>query len=234
MDQETILTNGDTLTAPEQLFPLVRHLSYRLTPILLKTPATPNQITTISLLLGLACAACFIQGGWITGIVGGLLLVASYTFDNCDGEVARIKNMSSEFGAKLDDMSDWMVDASFFVALGYGTAQVNGQQFWLWLGLAAAAGAFIDYIVDLIYEAKKIKDPDAISREEQASEPKQPEDALDWIIYIFHKLSRADFCIIVLGLALFNITWLLLPFAAIGAQAYWITDLFERARGYHT
>jgi len=234
MDQETILTNGDTLTAPEQLFPLVRHLSYRLTPILLKTPATPNQITTISLLLGLACAACFTQGGWITGIVGGLLLVASYTFDNCDGEVARIKKMSSEFGAKLDDMSDWMVDVSFFVALGYGTAQVNGQQFWLWLGLAAAAGAFIDYIVDLIYEAKKSEDPDAISREEQASEPKQPADALDWIIYIFHKISRADFCIIVLGLALFNVTWILLPFAAIGAQAYWITDLFERARGYHT
>lgn len=234
MDQETILKNGDTLIAPEQLFPLVRHLSYRLTPILLKTPATPNQITSISLLLGLACAACFTQGGWITGIIGGLLLVASYTFDNCDGEVARIKKMSSEFGAKLDDMSDWMVDASFFVALGYGTAQVNGQQFWLWLGLAAAAGAFIDYIVDLIYEAKKSEDPDAISREEQASEPKQPEDALDWIIYIFHKLSRADFCIIVLGLALFNVTWILLPFAAIGAQAYWITDLFERARGYHT
>ncbi len=234
MDQETILKNGDTLITPEQLFPLVRHLSYRLTPILLKTPATPNQITSISLLLGLACAACFTQGGWITGIVGGLLLVASYTFDNCDGEVARIKKMSSEFGAKLDDMSDWMVDASFFVALGYGTAQVNGQQFWLWLGLAAAAGAFIDYIVDLIYEAKKSENPDAISREEQASEPKQPEDALDWIIYIFHKLSRADFCIIVLGLALFNVTWILLPFAAIGAQAYWITDLFERARGYHT
>jgi len=26
----------------------------------------------------------------------------------------------------------------------------------------------------------------------------------------------------------------LLPFAAIGAQIYWVTDLFERARGYHT
>jgi phosphatidylglycerophosphate synthase len=65
-------------------------------------PITSNQITTISLLLGLACAACFAQGNWIAGIIGGLLLVTSYTFDNCDGEVARIKNMSSEFGAKLD------------------------------------------------------------------------------------------------------------------------------------
>ena len=228
------MTNTYTLTAPDQIFPLVRHLSYRLTPILLKTPATPNQITTFSLMLGLACAACFTKGSWIAGIFGGLLLVASYTFDNCDGEVARIKKLSSEFGAKLDDMSDWIIDASFFAALGYGTTQVNGQQFWFWLGLAAAAGAFIDYIVDLIYEAKKTKDPDAISREEQASEPNQPEDGLDWIIYIFHKLSRADFCIIVLVLALFNVTWILLPFAAVGAQVYWITDLFERARGYHT
>ncbi len=226
--------NTYTLTVPEQIFPLVRHLSYRLTPILLKTPITPNQITTISLLLGLICAACFTQGNWIAGVIGGLLLVASYTFDNCDGEIARLKNMSSEFGAKLDDMSDWIVDASFFAALGYGTAQVNGQQFWFWLGLAAAAGAFIDYVVDLIHQAKKSENPEAIIREEQAKVPKQPEDGLDWLIYIFHKLSRADFCIIVLGLALFNVTWILLPFAAIGAQAYWITDLFERARGYHT
>jgi len=228
------MNNTYTLPAPEQIFPLVRHLSYRLTPILLKTPISPNQITTISLLLGLACAACFTQGNWIAEIIGGLLLVASYTFDNCDGEVARIKKLSSEFGAKLDDMSDWIVDASFFTALGYGTAQISGQQFWFWLGLAAAAGAFIDYVVDIIHHAKKNKDPDAISREEQATEPKQPEDGLDWVIYIFHKLSRADFCLIVLGLAMFNITWILLPFAAIGAQAYWITDLFERARGYHT
>ncbi len=234
MDSEATTTHNYTLTAPNQIFPLVRHLSYRLTPILLKMPVTPNQITCTSLLLGLACAACFTQGSWIAGIIGGLLLIASYTFDNCDGEVARIKKLSSDFGAKLDDMSDWIVDASFFTALGYGTAQVNGQQFWFWLGLAAAAGAFIDYIVDLIHEAKKNRNPNAISRKEQASEPRQPEDRLDWIIYIFHKLSRADFCIIVLILALFNVTWILLPFAAVGAQAYWITDLFERARGYHT
>ncbi len=228
------MTNNYTLSPPEQLFPLVRHLSCRLTPILLKTSLTPNQITIISLLLGLSCAACFAFGNWIAGIIGGVLLLASYTFDNCDGEVARIKKLSSEIGAKLDDMSDWIVDASFFAALGYGTAQSMDQQFWFWLGLAAAAGAFIDYIVDLIHEAQKSKKPDAVSRKQQASEPRQPKDGLDWIIYIFHKLSRADFCLIVLGLAIFNVTWLLLPFAAIGAQVYWITDLFERARGYHT
>jgi CDP-alcohol phosphatidyltransferase len=224
----------DQITKPTQLFPLVRHLSYRLTPILLNTSLTPNQVTSISMALGLLGACCFLFGNMFMGIMGALLLTASYTFDNCDGEIARIKKMSSEFGAKLDDMSDWIVDASIFAALGYGTTQASGQAFWAWLGYAAAAGAFIDYIVDLHFHAKNEKDEEAKSREELASEPKQPEDALDWLIYIFHKLSRADFCLIVLGLALFNFTWILLPFAAIGAQVYWITDLFERARGYHT
>ena len=222
------------ISKPTQLFPLVRHMSYRLTPILLNTSLTPNQVTSLSMLMGLLGAACFVFGNVIMGIIGALLLTASYAFDNCDGEIARIKKMSSEFGAKLDDMSDWMVDASFFAALGYGTSQASGQFFWQWLGYAAATGAFIDYIVDLHFHAKNRKDAEAKSREEVATEPKQPKDTLDWVIYIFHKLSRADFCLIVFVLALFNVTWILLPFAAIGAQVYWITDLFERARGYHT
>ncbi len=226
--------NTESSAAPTQIFPLVRHLSYRLTPVLLNTPITPNQITSISLSFGLLCAACFISGNHIAGIIGALLMTASYTFDNCDGDVARTKKMSSEFGAKFDDMADWMVDASFFAALGYGTSQVMEQPFWFWLGCAAAAGAFIDYVVDLCYHAKNEQKEESKSREEVASEPKQPEDKTDWLIYIFHKLSRADFCIIVLILAIFNVTWILLPFAAIGAQVYWITDLFEKARGYHT
>lgn len=226
--------NPKSITAPTQIFPLVRHLSYRLTPILLKTSIKPNQITAASLLFGLLCAVCFVLGNYMFGIIGALFLTTSYTLDNCDGEVARIKNLSSEFGAKFDDMVDWMVDASFFAALGYGTSQVMNQPFWFWLGCAAAAGAFIDYIVDLFYYARNKQKEDSKTREEQAIDFKQPINTVDWMIYIFHKLSRADFCIIVLILALLNVTWILLPFAAVGAQVYWITDLFQRTRGFRT
>jgi phosphatidylglycerophosphate synthase len=212
---------------------LVRQFSYRLTPILLKWPITPNQITSISLLLGLAGAACFLSGMWLLGIIGGLLLVACYTLDNCDGEVARIKGLSSEFGARLDDLSDWLVDLSFFIALGFGTAQVTGQQFWLWMGLVTAVGIVIDYLVDQLKETQLKRKAGAKNREERAKETRQPQDMIDWLIYIFHKLSRADFCIIVLLLTVFNVTWVLLPLAAIGAQVYWISDLFERTRGFH-
>ena len=82
--------------------------------------------------------------------------------------------------------------------------------------------------------ARAKKNPGSRNREEEAADTRKPKDLVDWLIYIFHKLSRADFCIIVLGLAILQVTWVLLPLAAIGAQAYWITDLFQKARGWHT
>jgi phosphatidylglycerophosphate synthase len=221
-------------TAPDQVFPLTRHLSYRLTKFLVRTPATPNQITAASLLAGLAGAGCFAVGEWAWSVAGGLLLIVGYTLDNCDGEIARIKKLSSAWGAAFDDVVDWLVDGAFFAGLGYGVAVQTGEWLWLWLGLAATAGATIDYVIDLVLHRKAAQDPAARTREETASAPRKPEDLRDWVIYIFHKLSRADFCVIVTVLALFDVVWILLPLAAIGAQAYWIADLFNRVRGWHT
>ena len=223
----------ETKKSLSNFFPLIRHLSCLLTPILLKTFLTPNHITFLSLLSGLLCAGFFSFGIYSLDVAGAFFLVISYTLDNCDGEVARIKNMSSEFGAKFDDAVDWIVDASFFIALGYGVSQVNEQIFWLWLGIITAFGAFIDYVIDLRYYVKNKEKIDATTTEEQTARFKQPQNKLDWLIYIFHKLSRADFCFIVLILAVLNVTYFLLPIAAIGAQIYWLTDLLERARGYH-
>jgi len=199
-----------------------------------RLPISPNQITLLSMLAGLGGAWCFSLGRSDWGLIGGLLLIACYTLDNCDGEIARLKAMSSEWGAQFDDFADWAVDSAFFAGLGVGTWSATGEILWLWCGIAAAAGASIDYVIDLVLHARAKKNPEAQSREEVATGERKPEDFIDWLIYIFHKLSRADFCVIVFGLALFDVTWVLLPLGAIGAQAYWITDLFQRARGWHT
>ena len=231
------LTSPDgsaTLEAPQRLFPLTRHLSYRLTPLLAATPLTPNQITALSLLAGLAGAWCFTVAAWRWDVAGGVLLILCYTLDNCDGEIARLKRMWSAWGARFDDLADWLVDGAFFAALGYGTWAATGNVIWLWLGLAATAGATIDYGIDLVFHARAKKDPAEKTREDVSTGARRPEDAIDWLIYIFHKLSRADFCVIVFVLALAGWVWVLLPLGAVGAQAYWMTDLFRRARGWHT
>ena len=177
---------------------------------------------------GLVGAWCFSLGIPRWEIIGALLLVACYTLDNCDGEIARLKGLSSEWGAHFDDLVDWLVDSAFFIGLGYGTWQAANEIYWFWFGLAAATGATIDYIIDIIMHARAKKNPEAKSREEQATDVHKPENLSERLIYIFHKLSRADFCVIVFGLSVFQVTWVLLPLAALGAQVYWMTDLFRK------
>ena len=46
-------------------------------------------------------------------------------------------------------------------------------------------------------------------------------------------MFRADFCFIVLVMAVFDLTWVLLPAGAIGAQVYWLLRLVGGAGDYH-
>lgn len=222
------------LRPPTQPFPVIRHLSFQLTRLLVRLPLTPNNITAISLVFGLLGAACFAFGTWSWSVLGSVLMTLSYILDNCDGEIARLKSMSSEWGARFDDIVDTLVDSAFFACLGYGTWLATGNKLWLWLGLAATAGAVMDFVVDTILLARAKGQPTARSREEEATNARVPQDKTDWLILVFHELVRTDFCFIVFGLAVFDVTWVLLPLAAIGAQIFWVADLFPRVRGWHT
>ena len=139
---------------PRPPVPLIRHLSAYVTPVLVRLPVTPNQATAISLMLGLgACWFAFL-GGFERLLASAVLLVLSYVFDNCDGEIAHIKNQRSEFGAKFDSFVDWIVHALFFAALGAGVFRETGNALWLWLGIAGAAGGTINYLAVLIIESR--------------------------------------------------------------------------------
>ena len=215
-----------------QVFPLVRRLSDRLTPLLLPLPVTPNQVSIASLLSGLAGAACFIPGGRGAAMIGGLLLIASYVLDNCDGDIARAKKLSSRLGHYLDSIVDWLVDTTFFVCLGIGTATARDERFWLWLGLAAAAGATISYVLELSHDLRASRRTTAVP----VKPVEQSEFPTNWteaFVYVFRELSRANFCFIVLVLAAFDVTWFLLIAGAIGAQVYWLTSLFVGWRRFH-
>jgi len=86
------------ITPPQQLLPLVRQLSWRLSRWLLGFSVSPNHITLVSLIIGLAAAAGFALGTRTGAILGAGLVIIAYILDNCDGEVARAKNLSSRWG----------------------------------------------------------------------------------------------------------------------------------------
>ncbi len=207
------------------ILPLIRHVSVHATPVLARLPVSANQITAVSLLAGLASGLCMMPGDRTWAIVGGLFLVFSYVLDNCDGEIARLKNQISRLGMHFDNFVDTAVHTFFFAALGIGIRKTTGQDVWMWLGSIAAAGCAINYLAGFIVDARErraaaqAQDPDA---REEATRWRMPRGRREWIIYVFRELSRADFCFIVLALAVFDLTWVLLPFAAAGAHAYWV------------
>lgn len=66
------------------------------------TKFTPNQITVISFIFGLASAISFLQGTWIYLVIGAFLFEIAFLFDCVDGKLARLKGLKSGFGGYLD------------------------------------------------------------------------------------------------------------------------------------
>ncbi len=99
----TIISEGRAITAPrpKRLFPLVPHVSCRLTQFLLEVPVTANHITVAATAIGLAGAWCFLQGGMAASLSGAILFIFSSILDNCDGEVARLKGSSLDLVVDL-------------------------------------------------------------------------------------------------------------------------------------
>lgn len=217
-------------TTAMPLFPIVRHLSKVMTPALLATPVTANQVTTASLVAGLAAAWCAMQTSHALAVAAGALMVACYVLDNCDGEIARQKNQCSTFGMHFDTFVDWAVHSTFFVAIGVGAERLFGSAIWFYLGLIAGGGATVNYVLGLVLDAR---DRETAAAADDGKAYRQPEGATDYALYVFRELTRADFCFIVLGLAAFDALWLLVPFGAVGAQVYWITQFVRGARDFH-
>ena len=83
--------------------------------LLIRMGVTPNMVTTVGMLGNLAGAAFIVwagyiasQGGepWSVFTWGGALIIAFSLFDMLDGQVARLGNMASTFGAMYDSVLD--------------------------------------------------------------------------------------------------------------------------------
>ncbi len=67
----------------------------------------------------------------------------------------------------------------------------------------------------------------------EAEEPKTPNGPAQWIAFVLRELFRADFCFIVLILAVVGATEILLPLAAVGAHIYWMTRFIKGVKEFH-
>ncbi len=126
---------------------LTRSISRQLTGVFIKTSLTPNQITILSMLVGLVAAFCFYLGSYQMGIAGATLLLVSAWIDCTDGEIARLKFMVSEWGGKLDLVADNIVHCFVFYSIGMGLLSSTGDPVYKYLGIVAVLGSLVSFIL---------------------------------------------------------------------------------------
>jgi phosphatidylglycerophosphate synthase len=97
---------------------LNRHLSLRVSRVLLNTPVTPNQMTVIAALFGFAAIGLVLVRGSAALLPGALLLQVQSILDGCDGEISRLKYLRSRIGEWLDQIFDDLVNVGYFAAVG--------------------------------------------------------------------------------------------------------------------
>ena len=87
---------------------------------LIDSPITPNHLTTLRLVTGLAACMGFAHGDRSWAVWGGVLWIASAFLDRADGELARLTGKMSRNGHLYDYACDVIVNGLVFVAIGIG------------------------------------------------------------------------------------------------------------------
>ena len=145
---------------------------------------TPNQITTVSLFIGLAAAAAFATGERPGLIAGAILLQLAFTTDCVDGQLARYTRTFSKLGAWLDSIFDRSKEYLVFAGLAIG-AERAGDPVWV-LAAAALTLQTVRHMMDFSFAAaahqvlgaapqQPLEDPS--DRPRRNSQPASPQPA---------------------------------------------------------
>lgn len=97
---------------------------------------TPNQVTILSFLVGIASAAwlALVLGHWAL-IVGALLFQLAYVLDCVDGMLARARKIASPQGHLLDFLMDELKAMAFFGAVSIRLYRETAEVLYLFVGV---------------------------------------------------------------------------------------------------
>lgn len=183
---------------------LDRSLSIALSRRLVRTPVTPNQVTTLSLALGLLGAALLTSADYWIALLGAVLLWSSCVLDGCDGEVARLKLLASTAGARFDQMADNVVHLATFVGIVVHVHRVHPEFDMRTPGLFLVAGVVLS--MALVWWLILRRPDEGRSRLER----------------ILERIASRDYVYLILILvALQRLEWFVWA-AAIGANLFWL------------
>ncbi len=128
---------------------LNRPISIQISKYLVDFYITPNQISFVSFLLSVLAAGLFALGNYWLLALGGIIAQFASIIDGSDGEVARLKYLSSDYGGWFDAVLDRYADAFLLFGLTWYVYSQDLSQWALVIGFIAIIGSFmLSYTAD--------------------------------------------------------------------------------------
>lgn len=193
---------------------LWRKVSIRITKRLIKTNVTPNQITLLSLLFGTISAILFSFGIYSFSIIAAMILQLYMIFDCVDGEIAKIKSMTSRFGALLDVVSNRFVDVLVFFGIAYGLCVSTPDDIAWIVTFLALSGSFMAGFYSVMH--------DHLYKDESVVDEIKNKAGKYHILFLYG--GDANYLLILVG-AILNQMLIALILIAIASNALWIVRL---------
>jgi len=136
----------------EEIFDLYfyRLLAFLLVKGIYNTNITPNQLTVISMILGVIGSFFYSIGTHNAFMAGAILILLYNVFDCSDGQLARLKKNGTAVGRILDGIADYVVSvaAYFGIAFGYANNSPNPLFWWIITATAGFSNAIQSGLLD--------------------------------------------------------------------------------------
>jgi len=123
-------------------FYLNRPISLFFSRFLSQFNITPNQITIFSFFMSIFAAFLISQKSYSELAVGGIIAQFASIIDGCDGEIARLKFSSTDYGAWLDRVLDRYSDGFLIAALTIHILHHTLSSLVVFVGFLALIGSF--------------------------------------------------------------------------------------------
>ena len=193
-----------------------RPISTRISRILaIHTQVTPNQISAITLVMGLAAAWFAYLGGYTWWLASAAIFQLASILDGTDGELAILTFRASPLGAWVDTVADNVSYVAFLIGMTAGVWRADLPDFYLYSGAIGLGAAVLSLANINMYLRREGESGSALS----VQYGYQDGDRLGHrVMQLLHYLGKRDLiCFVVLVLALIGQLPLGLPIFGVGA-----------------
>ena len=131
---------------------LLRPIAAAIVWLLYPSRITPNHVTLIAILFGMASAYAFSLSTTASIDVAGALIVLKDILDDADGQLARAKELYSRRGRFLDSVGDFAVNLAVFSAITWSVYRVHSNRLTIILGALSLLGITLRVSYHVFYQ----------------------------------------------------------------------------------